>query len=77
MPSADVCRGSANRTRQWRTVCSEQVPGVFRLFRTQGMLLGDPLARSSDGELCRRAAMLLNRVDPGAKMRVRSGIGWW
>ena len=58
-------------------VCVEQVPGVFRLFRTHGLLLGDPIGRSSDGGLCRRSALLLNRVDPGKKIRVETGIRWW
>ena len=45
---------------------------------------GDPkgqgrrvVARTDDERLARRIASLLDRIDPGAKIRMRSGIGWW
>ncbi len=60
-----------------RYLCVEQTPGSYRLFRAEGALIGDPIAKSSDGDLCSRAAGVLNRVDPAQKIRVRTGIGWW
>lgn len=35
------------------------------------------IARTEDERLAGRIAFLLNRVDPGAKIRVRFGVGWW
>jgi hypothetical protein len=35
------------------------------------------IARTEDEMLARRIAFLLNRIDPGAKIRVRFGVGWW
>jgi hypothetical protein len=35
------------------------------------------IARTADARLAGQIASLLNRVDPGAKIRVRHGIGWW
>ena len=35
------------------------------------------IARTDDQPLARRIAFLLNRIDPGAKIRVRFGVSWW
>jgi hypothetical protein len=60
-----------------RYICGEHTSEDFRLFRTEGALLGDLIARTSDGELCARAAMLLTRADPAKRTPAKTRMGWW